>query len=73
MIPKPNEASELQRLGGFNIFTSNSKNSLRQCPKQILRRVVLLKWSDIDEMSKRSGMDADAIIGKVCELIEAHR
>ena len=27
----------------------------------------------IDEMSKRSGMDADAIIGKVCELIEAHR
>ena len=27
----------------------------------------------IDEMSKRSGMDADAIIGKICELIEAHR
>ena len=25
------------------------------------------------EMSKKSGMDADAIIGKICGLIEAHR
>ena len=27
----------------------------------------------IAEMSKKSGMDADAIIGKISKLIEAHR
>ena len=27
----------------------------------------------IAEMSKKSGMDADTIIGKIGELIEAHR
>ena len=34
---------------------------------------IMMGKATIDEMSKRSGMDADAIIGKVCELIEAHR
>ena len=34
---------------------------------------IMMGKATIDEMSKRSGMDADAIIGKICELIEAHR
>jgi len=34
---------------------------------------IIMGKATIDEMSKRSGMDADAIIGKICELIKAHR
>ena len=30
-------------------------------------------WADISEMSRKSGMDTDAIIGKLGDLIEAHR
>ena len=34
---------------------------------------IMMGKATIAEMSKRSGMDANAIIGKICELIEAHR
>ena len=34
---------------------------------------IMMGKATIAEMSKKSGMDADAIIGKICELIEAHR
>ncbi len=34
---------------------------------------MMMGKATISEMSKRSGMDADAIIGKLCELIEAHQ
>ena len=34
---------------------------------------VMMGKATISEMSKKSGMDADAIIGKISKLIEAHR
>ena len=34
---------------------------------------IMMGKATIDEMSKRSGMDADVIIGKVSELIKARR
>ena len=34
---------------------------------------IMMGKASISEMSKKSGMDADAIIGKICELIDAHR
>ena len=34
---------------------------------------IMMGKATIAEMSKKSGMDADAIIGKICELIETHR
>ena len=34
---------------------------------------IMIGKATIAEMSKKSGMDADAIIGKICGLIEAHR
>ena len=34
---------------------------------------IMMGKATIAEMSKRSGMDADAIIGKISELIKAHR
>ena len=34
---------------------------------------MMMGKATISEMSKRSGMDADAIIGKICELIETHQ
>jgi len=34
---------------------------------------MMMGKATISEMSKRSGMDADAIIGKLRELIEAHQ
>ena len=34
---------------------------------------IMMGKATIAEMSKKSGMDADAIIGKICKLIEAHR
>ena len=34
---------------------------------------IMMGRASISEMSKKSGMDADAIIGKICELIDAHR
>ena len=34
---------------------------------------IMMGKATIAEMSKKSGMDADAIIGKICGLIEAHR
>ena len=34
---------------------------------------IVMGKATIAKMSKKSGMDADAIIGKICELIEAHR
>lgn len=34
---------------------------------------IMMGKATIAEMSKKSGVDADAIIGKICELIEAHR
>ena len=34
---------------------------------------IMMGKATIAEMSKKSGMDADAIIGKICDLIEAHR
>ncbi len=34
---------------------------------------IMLGKADISEMSRKSGMDADAIIGKLGDLIEAHR
>ena len=34
---------------------------------------IMMGRASISEMSKKFGMDADAIIGKICELIEAHR
>ena len=34
---------------------------------------IMMGKATIDEMSKRSGMDSDAIIGKISELIKAHR
>ena len=34
---------------------------------------IMMGKASISEMSKRSGMDPDAIIAKICELIEAHR
>ena len=34
---------------------------------------IMMGKATIAEMSKRSGMDADVIIGKVSELIKAHR
>ena len=34
---------------------------------------IMMGKATIAEMSKKSGMDANAIIGKFCELIEAHR
>ena len=34
---------------------------------------IMMGKATIAEMSKRSGMDADVIIGKISELIKAHR
>ena len=34
---------------------------------------IMMGKATIAEMSKKSGMDANAIIGKIGELIEAHR
>ena len=34
---------------------------------------IMMGKATIAEMSKKSGMDADAIIGKISELIKAHR
>jgi len=34
---------------------------------------IMMGKATIAEMSKKSGMDADAIIGKICGLIETHR
>ena len=34
---------------------------------------IMIGKATIAEMSKRSGMDSDAIIGKISELIKAHR
>ena len=34
---------------------------------------IMMGKATIAEMNKKSGMDADAIIGKICGLIEAHR
>ena len=34
---------------------------------------IMMGKATISEMSKKSGMDVDAIIAKICELIEAHR
>ena len=34
---------------------------------------IMMGKATIYEMSKKSGMDADAIIGKISKLIEAHR
>ena len=34
---------------------------------------VMMGKATISEMSKKSGMDADAIIGKIRELIDTHR
>ena len=34
---------------------------------------IMMGKATIDEMSKRSGMNPDAIIGKISELIKAHR
>jgi Domain of unknown function (DUF1858). len=34
---------------------------------------IMMGKATIAEMSKRSGMDADAIIGKISELIKTHR
>ena len=34
---------------------------------------IMMGKATIAEMSKRSGMDPDAIIGKICGLIEAHQ
>ena len=34
---------------------------------------IMMGKATIAEMSKKSGMDANTIIGKLCELIEAHR
>ena len=33
---------------------------------------VMMGKATISEMSKKSGMDADAIIAKICELIKTH-
>ena len=34
---------------------------------------IMMGKATIDEMSKRSGINPDAIIGKISELIKAHR
>lgn len=34
---------------------------------------IMMGKATISEMSKKSGMDVDTIIAKICELIEAHR
>ena len=34
---------------------------------------IMMGKATISEMSKKSGMDADAIIGKIRELIDTHR
>ena len=34
---------------------------------------IMMGKATIAEMSKKSGMDVDAIIAKICDLIEAHR
>ena len=34
---------------------------------------IMMGKATIDEMSKRSGMGAEVIIGKISELIKAHR
>ena len=34
---------------------------------------IMMGKATIDEMSKRSGMNPDAITGKISELIKAHR
>ena len=34
---------------------------------------IMMGKATIAEMSKRSGMDPDAIIGKISEMIKAHR
>ena len=34
---------------------------------------IMMGKATISEMSKKSGMDVDAIIAKICDLIEAHR
>lgn len=34
---------------------------------------IMMGKATISEMSKKSGMDVDAIIAKICGLIEAHR
>ena len=34
---------------------------------------IMMGQATIAELSKRSGMDADVIIGKISELIKAHR
>ena len=34
---------------------------------------IMMGKATIAEMSKKSGIDADAIIGKISKLIEAHR
>ena len=34
---------------------------------------IMMGKATIAEMSKRSGIDADVIIGKISELIKAHR
>ena len=37
------------------------------------RGTIMMGKATIAEMSKRSGIDADVIIGKISELIKAHR
>ena len=34
---------------------------------------IMMGKATIAEMSKKSGMDAETIIGKICDLIKAHR
>ena len=51
------------------LSTVNDKFKMLNTP---LGKVMIGK-ATISEMSKKSGMDADAIIGKIRELIDTHR
>ena len=51
------------------LSTVNDKCKMLNTP---LGKVMIGK-ATISEMSKKSGMDADAIIGKIRELIDTHR
>ena len=51
------------------LFKVNEKFKMLNMP---MGKIMMGK-ATIDEMSKRSGMNQDAIIGKICELIKAHR
>ena len=51
------------------LFKVNDKFKMLNTP---MGKIMMGK-ATIAEMSKKSGMDADAIIGKISKLIEAHR